>query len=102
MPHCPRARGECTLEPLKPWILYAILAWNTNPLLPEEQKTVLLQFNARDECVSIAGQVGAQVKSELVPFRLKVIACYPCNEFFTEGCPNAAPLKGWKPKVKKG
>lgn len=89
------------MSPLNPWILYVILAWNSNPLLPENQHTVLLQFKARDECVSIADQVKASVNSQAVPFRLKAIACYPCSELYKEGCPPPPPLKGWAPKVKK-
>jgi hypothetical protein len=83
---------------LKPWILYVILAWSPNPILPEGQKTVMLHFQSFDECTSIANQVDMQIKDGPAPFRVKALACYPCTEIFKDGCPVPAHAKGLKPQ----
>ena len=68
----------------KQWILYTILAWQITPVGPEEQKTILLQFTSKGECVSIAKQVESQVKAARAVFYLKTIECRPCHEVLAD------------------
>lgn len=87
---------------LKPWILHIILAWQVTIVSPEEQKTLMLQFDSEAECVSVAGQVDSQVKQYKSIFRIKSINCYACTDLFDKGrCPavKAAPPKAKQPKV---
>lgn len=67
----------------KPWLMYAVIAWQTLPPVPmEEQKTIVLQFEDFTECLSIANQVEAQVKGAAAPFRIKQLACIACEELY--------------------
>jgi multidrug efflux pump subunit AcrB len=65
---------------MKEWILHAVLAWQVTLISPEEQKTVLLQFDNGTECRSVAQQVEQQVKAAKSVFYLKSISCRPCIE----------------------
>ena len=89
------------MSTLKAWVLYVILTWSPGPLLPDNQKTILLQFKSHDECSSIANQVSDHVKAMPLPFTIKALECYPCREVFKERCPDAAPANNWAPRVRK-
>ena len=51
---------------MKPWIFYVILAWQIGPLAPEQQKTLILQFDSLKECQSIAEQVEISDQADAV------------------------------------
>lgn len=80
---------------LKPWILHTVLAWQVTLVTPEEQKTIILQFDSRSECMSITRQVEAQVKAAKSVFYLKSISCVPCHELLEDKsrCPPPAKKK---------
>ena len=65
---------------MKPWLLYIVLAWQVGPLLPEEQKTIIIQFDSPTECRSVAMQVAQQTKEARSIFYLKGIECKRCIE----------------------
>jgi hypothetical protein len=80
---------------MKPWIFYVILAWQIGPLAPEEQKTLILQFDSLKECLSIADQVDHQIKQLQSIFRLKQLSCLPCDSLYgKERCKAKAKAKG--------
>jgi hypothetical protein len=70
---------------MKPWIFYVILAWQIGPLAPVEQKTLILQFNSLEECLSIADQVESQIKQMRSIFHLKQISCLSCESLYGKG-----------------
>jgi hypothetical protein len=70
---------------MKPWIFYVILAWQVGPLAPEQQKTLVLQFDSLKECLSIADQVESQVKQMRSIFHLKQISCLSCESLYGKG-----------------
>ena len=67
---------------MKPWIFYVILAWQMGPLAPEEQKTLILQFDSLKECLSIADQVDQQIKQLQSIFHLKQLSCLSCESLY--------------------
>jgi hypothetical protein len=67
---------------MKPWIFYVILAWQIGPFAPVEQKTLVLQFDSLRECLSIADQVGFQIKQMRSIFHLKQISCLSCESLY--------------------
>ena len=76
------------------WILYIILTWSTGPLDPGGQKTLVLEFEHLRECLSIADQVGRQVKEASSIFGLKQISCLPCESLYgKEKCMPASPKR---------
>lgn len=75
--------------PMKPYLLYIILAWQAGPLLPQEQKTILVQFDSRTECVSVGNQIIEQVKAAKSIFFLKEITCRRCTDILTKDRCNA-------------
>ena len=83
---------------MKEWILYVILAWQVGPLLPVEQKTLLLQFDYESECTSVLSQVDHQTKAARSIFFLKEAQCVRCTDGFAPKL--CAPRKGL-PKPKK-
>src|SRR5262245_30742591 len=93
-----RAAGHLKNGTMKPWIFYVILAWQIGPLVPEEQKTLILQFDSLKECLSIADQVDQQIKQMQSIFHLKQISCLSCESLYgKEKCKppgKAAPGKG--------
>lgn len=80
----------------KPWFLYIILAWQVTPVPPEEQKTILIQFDSVTECVSVAKQVDTQVKAARAVFYLKTISCRACNEVLSDTRMCSHPTKKGK------
>ena len=91
---------------MKPWIFYIILAWQIAPLAPEEQKTLILQFDSRKECQSIADQVELQVKQARSIFYLKEVTCVSCESLYgkerCKGPEKKGPEKGkGKPATKR-
>jgi hypothetical protein len=80
---------------MKPWIFYVILAWQIGPLAPVEQKTLILQFDSLKECLSIADQVGLQIKRMRSIFHLKQISCLSCESLYgKEKCKSKSKGKG--------
>jgi hypothetical protein len=67
---------------MKPWIFYVILSWQVGPLVPAEQKTVVLEFDSLNECLSIADQVDGQIKQMRSIFELKQVSCLPCETLY--------------------
>ena len=67
---------------MKAWIFYIVLGWQSGPLLPEEQKTIVLQFDSATDCRSIVSQVEFTMKQSSAPFKVKHIACYKCLEIY--------------------
>jgi hypothetical protein len=67
---------------MKPWIFYVILAWQVGPLAPQEQKTLILQFDSLKECLSIADQVDQQIKQLHSIFHLKQVSCLSCDSLY--------------------
>jgi hypothetical protein len=85
------------MAPVKPWILYMIVAWSTGPLDPGGQKTLLLEFEQLKECLNIADQVDRQVKEAQSIFEIKQISCLPCENLYgRDKCP--APPKAKTPR----
>jgi hypothetical protein len=93
----------------KPWLFYVAVVWSPGPLLPDSQKTVMLQFDSPKECRSIAAQVREQIEATGGALRIARIGCYPCAEVMEKSrCPatksaapkNVAP-KSAAPKKKK-
>jgi hypothetical protein len=83
---------------MKPWIFYVILAWQIGPLAPEEQKTLILQFDSLKECLSIADQVDQQIKQLQSIFHLKQLSCLSCESLYgKERCTSKGKAK---PKAK--
>jgi hypothetical protein len=83
---------------VKAWILYIVVVWSTGPLDPGGQKTVVLEFDHLQECLSIADQMDRQVKEARSIFGLKQVSCLPCETLYgKERCP--APSKAQKPKT---
>jgi hypothetical protein len=83
MPHLGLMIQRGTTMIFKPWLLYAIISWQGLPPVPiEEQKTIILQFNDFNECLSVTNQVESQIKAAAVPFRIKQLACVPCTELY--------------------
>jgi hypothetical protein len=81
---------------MKPWIFYVILAWQMGPLAPEEQKTLILQFESLKECLSVADQVDLQIKQMQSIFHLKQVSCLSCESLYgKEKC--KPPSKGKRP-----
>ena len=79
---------------MKPWIFYVILAWQIGPLVPEEQKTLILQFDSRKECQSIAEQVELQINQMRSIFHLKEVRCLSCESLYgKEKCKTKATTK---------
>jgi hypothetical protein len=83
---------------MKPWIFYVILAWQIGPLSPEEQKTLVLQFDSLPECLSVADQVDNQIRQMQSIFRLKQLSCLSCESLYgKDRCrppPSASPSPG--------
>ncbi|MFZ1105968.1 MAG: hypothetical protein WAN86_24425 [Hyphomicrobiaceae bacterium] len=80
---------------MKPWIFYVILAWQIGPLAPEQQKTLILQFDSLKECQSIAEQVESQIKQMQSIFHLKQISCLSCKSLYGKGkCKSKTKSKG--------
>ena len=80
---------------MKAFIMHVVLAWQVTLITPEEQRTILLQFDSEQECVSIAKQVSDQVKEARSLFYLKSIACYTCRELLgakSKRCPPPSAL----------
>ena len=74
---------------MKAWYLYIVLTFQTvpGPLMPVEQKTIILGFDHGKECMSIANQVDAQVQALPVqPFKLKMMQCMSCRELYGAKC----------------
>lgn len=67
---------------MKPWIFYVVLAWQVGPLLPPEQKTLILQFDSLTECLSIAEQVDRQIIGMKSIFWTKQISCVSCESVY--------------------
>jgi hypothetical protein len=67
---------------MKPWIFYAIVAWQIGPLAPVEQKTLILEFESLKECLSIADQVDSQIKQMQSIFYLKQLSCLSCESLY--------------------
>ena len=71
--------------PVKAWYLYIVITFQSipGPLMPVEQKTVILGFEHAKECMSIANQVEGQIKAiPGVPFQLKILQCVTCKELY--------------------
>ena len=51
-------------------------------MAPEEQKTLILQFDSLKECLSIADQVDNQIKQLHSIFRLKQLSCLSCESLY--------------------
>lgn len=85
----------------KQFILYAVLAWQVPPLMNENQKTLIFQFDHDDDCKSIVQQITKTMKAEQgLPFRFKTLSCIPCHELFEDAhCPQ--PKAKTTPKTKK-
>jgi hypothetical protein len=80
---------------MKPWIFYVILAWQIGPLAPEEQKTLILQFDSLKECLSVADQVDLQSKQMQSIFHLKQVSCLSCESLYgKEKCKTKGDAKG--------
>jgi hypothetical protein len=81
----------------KPWLFYITVVWSPGPLLPDNQRTVMLQFDSAKECQSIASQVQEQIEATAGALRVGRIGCYPCAEVMDKGrCPamkKASPKK---------
>jgi hypothetical protein len=81
---------------LKAWLFYVTVVWSPGPLLPDNQKTVMLQFESSKECQSIAAQVKEQIDASGGALRVASIGCYPCAQVMDKArCPTtkAAPPK---------
>jgi hypothetical protein len=79
---------------MKSWIFYVILAWQIGPLAPVEQKTLVLQFESLKECLSIADQVGSQIKQMRSIFHLRQISCLSCESLYgKDRCPGMEKKK---------
>jgi hypothetical protein len=79
---------------MKPWIFYVILAWQIGPLAPEEQKTLVLQFDSLKECQSIAEQVDLQINQMRSIFHLKESRCLSCESLYgKEKCKSKSKAK---------
>jgi hypothetical protein len=79
---------------MKPWIFYVILAWQIGPLAPEQQKTLILQFDSHKECRSIAEQVDLQINQMRSIFHLKEIRCLSCESLYgKEKCKSKGKAK---------
>lgn len=71
----------------KPWILYVVITWLATPVGPENQKTIILQFDGKKDCMSIVKQVKDQINNELiVPFKFKTLVCVPCTDLYGARC----------------
>lgn len=79
----------------KAYILYVVMVWLVPPLMTENQKTLVFQFDSEKECKSIVQQVSAQMKSEQgLPFHFRILECVSCSELYDAGkCPKTAPRK---------
>jgi hypothetical protein len=81
----------------KEWLFYVTIAWSPGPLLPENHKTLMLQFSSPTECQSISKQVQEQISNSGAALRVAKIGCYRCAAIMgKEKCP--AP----KEKAKAG
>jgi hypothetical protein len=69
---------------MKPWIFYIIIAWKAapGPLIPEEQKTIVLEFTYQSECLSIAAQTEALLKRHAPQVRIKQLSCLACTQLY--------------------
>jgi hypothetical protein len=85
---------------MKPWIFYVILAWQLGPLAPEEQKTLILQFDSHKDCQSVAEQVDLQVKQARSIFYLKEVTCVSCQSLYGKERCKGPEKKGPEKKVK--
>ncbi len=86
---------------MKAWILYIIVVWSTGPLDPGGQKTLRFEFEQLKECLSIADQVGRQVKEARSIFGLKQISCLPCETLYgKKNCPTPASPPKSRPKTR--
>jgi hypothetical protein len=78
--------------PFKAWLFYITVAWSPGPLLPDDQKTVMLQFDSPKECQSVAMQIQEQIAATRGALRIANIGCYQCAAVMDKGrCP--APKK---------
>lgn len=81
----------------KEWLFYITVAWSPGPLLPDNEKTVMLQFNSSAECESISKQVQEQINDSGGALRVTKVGCFRCATIMDkERCP--AP----KTKAKAG
>lgn len=85
----------------KPYILYAVLAWQVPPLMTESQKTLVFDFAHEDDCKSVVQQIIKTMKAEQgLPFRFKTLQCSRCEDLFEEShC--LQPKTKAPPKAKK-
>ena len=82
---CENCRGRKVVRTptnMKPWIFYVILTWQIGPLVPVEQKTLVLQFDSLKECLSVADQVDIQIRQMRSIFQLKQISCLSCESLY--------------------
>jgi hypothetical protein len=69
---------------MKPWIFYLIVAWQPapGPLIPEEQKTVTLEFSSQSECLNIAAQMESLLKQHAPQVRIEQLSCLACTQLY--------------------
>ena len=85
------------MMPFKEWLFYLIVAWNPDPLkLLEEQKTIMLQFDIKKECESIASQVKDQITKNAPGLKIKQLGCYRCETVMEK---NRCPAQKAPPKA---